>query len=50
MFGHLELGIFLVNLDPKRMSFKDFKLVKQALPIPRLFNIEFIIGQQNMLN
>ena len=32
------------------MSFKEFKLLKSALPKPKLFNVEFIISQQNKLN
>lgn len=45
-------GIWYVlsYLDAKKLTFKDFKMIKSALPKPRLFNIDFIFTQQQKLN
>ncbi len=40
----------MIDLDAKKMSLKEFKMVKLALPKPKLFTIEFVTIQQNKLN
>lgn len=50
LINYLGLGTIYNNKDAKRMTLKELKLVKSALPRPKLFSIEFVISQQNKLN
>ena len=52
LVNYLGLGMIfrLFYIDAKNMTFKEFKLVKSALPKPKLFTIDFVTSQQNKLN